>query len=141
MRAPGQSGQSDDDRGGGDTSAGYHRQPGPDADPCVRKSCAGKRERRQGGAVDQAEHDKGKAERANACRATWKAADDGDPHGVVEATWQHYTDEGGTAVAGEKRKWPRPLGRQEQPAPAHGLQTLREDQKQPRGYQHAGASA
>ena len=58
----------------------------------------GKRERRQGGAVDQPEHDEGEAERANTGRTRWIAADDGDPHCVVEAAGKHQSDQCSTAV-------------------------------------------
>ena len=82
-----------------------------------------------------------RAERAHAGRAARVAADDGDPHRVVEAAGEDEADQGGASVAGRERKRRRALVRPEQSSPAERLERLGEQQEQPRRHEQAGVSA
>src|SRR5207247_2383901 len=55
------------------------------------------------------------------------AADDGDPHRVVEAAGKHDADQGSAAVAGRERKRRGPFLQPEQSSPAQGLERLGEE--------------
>src|SRR5207249_5048236 len=67
----------------------------------------------------------------HAGRTARGAADDGDPHRVVEAARKDKAYQGGAAVAGRERKRRGPLVRPEQPSPAERLERLGEEQQQP----------
>ena len=116
--------QRDDQHGGRDTSDSHDREASAHSIPRARKHGSSKSQRRQGDAVDQAEHDKRKAKRTHAGRTGSIAADDGDPHRVVEAARKHQADQRGAAVAGRERERSRPLIRCEQPSPSEGLEAL-----------------
>ena len=111
---------------GDDNEAGAHAVSG------APYHGGGKSERRQGGAVDRAEHDEREAERTHAAGTGWVAADDGNPHRVVKAPGKHEADQRSAAVAGRERQRLRPLVRREQPPPSVRLERLGEEKKHAR---------
>src|SRR6266536_2381068 len=63
------------------------------------------------------------------------AADDGDPHRIIEAAGKDNADQGGASVAGRERKGRRPLVRSEQSSPAERLERLGEEKEQRRRHE------
>ena len=119
---------------GDDNEAGAHAVSG------APYHGGGKSERRQGGAVDRAEHDEREAERTHAAGTGWVAADDGNPHRVVKAPGKHEADQRSAAVAGRERQRLRPLVRREQPPPSVRLERLGDKKEQARRHEQTGVT-
>jgi hypothetical protein len=104
----------------------HQREPGAHAHPGAGKQSGSKGKRRQGDAVDEAEHDEGEAEHTNAGRTAGVAADDRDPHRIVEAAGKGHSDQRSATVAGCECKRLGALIAREQSSPAVGLEGLSE---------------
>ena len=101
--ARGQAWQGDDHGRGYDSGETHYGEAGTDSDSRAWKGCGDEGEWCQGGAVDQSEHDEGQGECSHAGGTARVAADDRDPHRVVEAPGKDDAGEGCPAVAGRER--------------------------------------
>jgi hypothetical protein len=108
----------------------HKRKGGTRRDPGSWEGDGNGGERRQRRAVDQAEHDKREADCAQTGRTAWVAADDRDPHRIVEAAGKDDTDQRRAAVAGYKGKWRGPLAVRKQPRPPECLERLSNEKQQ-----------
>ena len=139
--ASGKARQGDQQASGSNARNSDDREPGAHADSPAYQYGGGSGKRRECDGVDQTEHDQGETQCPHAGATAWIAANDGNAHRVVETAGEHDTGQGGAAVAGRKRQWPRPLIRGEQPSPSPRLEALSEKQQQADRYQDAGLTA
>ena len=140
-RARGQAGQGHDHGGGRDSGESHHRESRAHARAGARKQNGDEGERGEGDAVDQAEHHEGEAEHADTGRTAGVAADDRDPHRIVEAARKDNSDQRSATVAGRERKRLGSLVGREQPRPSVRLEGLGEQKEQARSRQQARVSA
>jgi hypothetical protein len=141
MSALRQAWQGDDDGRGCDSAETYHGEASAGPYPGSWKDRADRGEGGQRSAVDQPEHYQGQGQCSHAGGAARVAADDCDPHRIVEAAGENDTDEGGPSVAGREGKHRRPLVRLEQPAPAQCFQRLGAEEEQRCRDEHTRVSA
>jgi hypothetical protein len=132
--------QREDHGRGHDTCDCYDRESCAHGISRVPGYGSSKSKRRQGGAVDQAEHDEREAEHAHAGRTGSVATDDSDSHRVVEAAGKRNADQGGAAVGGRERERLGPLLLCEELSPPVRLEPLRKDEKQSRRDQRSRMS-
>ena len=128
---PARAWQGHDHRGGCDPGDRYEREGRTCSEPRSWEGDGNGGERRQRGAVDQAEHDQREADCPQTGRTTWVAAHDRDPHRIVEAAGKDDTDQRRAAVAGYKRKRRGPLTVREQARPSECLERLSNEKQQP----------